>query len=69
MAFANRASGQRPEDMLAWQQKLCHTYRGLAGSSQGASPLSPAQSAFGAGQMAQTPLISATLNGDASKNS
>lgn len=69
MAFANRALGQPPKDMLAWQEKLCHTYGGLAGSSRAANPLNTPQFAFGAGHMAQTPLISSVLNGDSSKNS
>ena len=69
MAFANHALGQPPKDMLAWQEKLCHTYRGLPRSSQGTGPLNISQSVFGAGCAVQPPLLSSMLNRDSAKNS
>lgn len=69
MAFANRALGQPPKDMLGWQEKLCHTYRGLPRSCQGTSPLNPSQFVFGADCAGQPSLLSSMLNTDSAKNS
>lgn len=69
MAFANHALVQPPKDLLAWQEQLCHTYRGLPGASQGTSPLTTSQFVFGAGRAAQAPLLSSVLNRGSTKNS
>lgn len=67
--FADHALGQPPKDMLGWQEKLCHTYRGLPRSCQGTSPLNSSQFVFGAGCAVQPSLLSSMWKRDSAKNS
>lgn len=68
-SFADYTLGQPPKDMLLWQEKQCHTYRGLPRSCQGTSPLNTSQFVFGAGCAEQPSLLSSMLNTDSAKNS